>query len=190
MADIGGETSFSSFVLINKLGFAWLGIANTLALAATAPFAGAVSDLIGRRYVALLGALLIIVGMIIVGTAHRMDVAIGGMSIEGVGAGLAELISLAGVAELAPVKSRGKYTGIIFLLILPFAASAGYGSLSLLLSADFSSAVILSIQYVEMGCLDTDHSYRRNFRATVSLLLASTSCKFSRSHQVANSRPN
>ena len=82
----------------------------------------------GRRYVSMLGALLVVIGMIIVGTAHRMDVAIGGMAIAGTGAGLAELIGAAGVAELAPVKSRGKYIGTIFLLILPFAASAAYGS--------------------------------------------------------------
>ena len=116
VADIGGDTSY-----------AWLAISNTLALAAVAPFAGAISDLIGRRYVSLLGAGLVCVGMIIVGTAHRMDVAIGGMSIAGAGAGLSELIGAAGVAELAPVRSRGKYIGIIFLLILPFSASAAYG---------------------------------------------------------------
>jgi MFS family permease len=116
VAEIGGTTSY-----------AWLAIANTLALAAVAPFVGAISDLIGRRYVALLGALLVVIGMIIVGTAHRINVAIGGMAIAGAGAGFAELIGAAGVAELAPVKSRGKYIGTIFLLILPFSASAGYG---------------------------------------------------------------
>jgi MFS family permease len=117
VADIGGQPSQ-----------AWLAIANTLALAAVAPFAGAISDLIGRRYVALLGAGLVVVGMIVVGTAHRMDVAIGGMAIAGAGAGLAELIGAAGVAELAPVRARGKYIGTIFLLILPFSASAAYGN--------------------------------------------------------------
>jgi MFS family permease len=117
VADIGGETSY-----------AWLAIANTLSLAAVAPFAGAISDLIGRRYVALLGALFVCIGMIVVGTAHRMDVAIGGMAIAGVGAGLGELVGAAGISELAPVKSRGKYIGLAFLLILPFSASAAYGS--------------------------------------------------------------
>jgi len=83
--------------------------------------------LIGRRYVALLGAGLVMLGMLVVGTAHTMEVAIGGMAIAGAGAGLSELIGAAGVAELAPVRSRGKYIGTIFLLILPFAASAAYG---------------------------------------------------------------
>ena len=115
--DIGGSTSY-----------AWLAIANTLALAAVAPFAGYISDLLGRRYVSLLGALLVVVGMIVVGTAQQMPVAIGGMAIAGAGAGLAELIGAAGVAELAPVKHRGFYIGTVFLLILPFSASAAYGT--------------------------------------------------------------
>lgn len=114
--DIGGQGSE-----------AWVAISYTLSLAAICPFAGAVSDLMGRRYASLLGAGLVVVGMIIVGTAHRINVAIGGMAIAGVGAGLAELIGTAGVAELAPVESRGKYIGLIYTMILPFAASSGYG---------------------------------------------------------------
>ena len=116
VADIGGETSF-----------AWLGIANTIAYAATAPFAGATSDLIGRRYVALAGAALNVIGMVVIGTAHRIDVAIGGMAIAGVGSGFAEVIGTAGITELAPVKSRGLYIGMAYTLILPAAASSGYG---------------------------------------------------------------
>ena len=85
------------------------------------------SDLMGRRYASLLGALLVVIGMIIVGTAWRIEVVIGGMAIAGVGAGLAEVIGTAGVAELAPVGSRGKYVGTIYMMILPFAASSGYG---------------------------------------------------------------
>ena len=130
--DIGGQSSE-----------AWVAISYTLSLAAICPFAGAVSDLMGRRYASMLGAGLVVVGMIIVGTAHRINVAIGGMAISGVGAGLAELIGTAGVAELAPVESRGKYIGIIYTMILPFAASSGYG-LSIWLSLSDSLAQIYS----------------------------------------------
>lgn len=52
----------------------WFVLANLLALAAVCPFVGALSDLIGRRYVALLGALLIILGMIVCSTAHTMNI--------------------------------------------------------------------------------------------------------------------
>jgi hypothetical protein len=143
----------------------------------------------GRRYVSMLGALLVVIGMIIVGTAHRMDVAIGGMAIAGTGAGLAELIGAAGVAELAPVRSRGKYIGTIFLLILPFSASAAYGSLPLISSGtDFSSPIIFGFVHVEMGCMDLCNNKRRHPCYACHLLLASSSCEFARSYQDANPR--
>lgn len=116
VADIGGEKSI-----------AWIGMSNTLACAAAVPFAGAISDLLGRRYVALLGAGLVIIGVIVVGLAHRVEIAIGGMAIVGVGAGLAEVVAGAAVSEMAPVKSRGKYIGTTFLFLLPFGACATYG---------------------------------------------------------------
>lgn len=55
----------------------WFVIANVLALAAICPFVGSISDLIGRRYVALLGASFLILGNIICATAHNMNVFIG-----------------------------------------------------------------------------------------------------------------
>jgi MFS family permease len=105
-------------------------ITYTLSLAAVCPFAGAVSDLVGRRYAAMTGALLVVVGMIMVGFAKAINTAIGGMAITGVGAGLAEVIGTAGISELAPVEGRGKYVGIAYALVLPFAASSGYGTTS------------------------------------------------------------
>jgi MFS family permease len=51
----------------------WFVLANLLALAAVCPFVGALSDLIGRRYVAITGASFIILGMIISSTAHTMN---------------------------------------------------------------------------------------------------------------------
>lgn len=55
----------------------WFVLANLLALAATAPFVGALSDLLGRRYVAITGAALIVLGMIVCSTAHTMNIFIG-----------------------------------------------------------------------------------------------------------------
>ena len=50
--DIGGSDRWIWFVL-----------ANLLSLAAVCPFVGSISDLIGRRYVAIIGAVSIIIGM-------------------------------------------------------------------------------------------------------------------------------
>jgi MFS family permease len=52
----------------------WFVLANLLALAAVCPFVGSISDLIGRRYVALAGASFIVIGMIVCTTAHTMNI--------------------------------------------------------------------------------------------------------------------
>lgn len=52
----------------------WFVTANLLATASICPFVGALSDLMGRRYVAITGSSTIILGQIICGTAHGMNV--------------------------------------------------------------------------------------------------------------------
>lgn len=52
-------------------------LSNLLALAAVCPFVGALSDLFGRRYIAIFGAGLIVIGMIVCSTAHSMNIFIG-----------------------------------------------------------------------------------------------------------------
>lgn len=84
-------------------------LANLFALAATCPFVGSLSDLFGRRYVAIGGAALLCLGNIVTSTAHTMNTFIGGMAIAGIGAGINELTALAVTAELAPTKKRGLY---------------------------------------------------------------------------------
>lgn len=61
-ADIGGVDRWVWFVL-----------ANLLALAAVCPFVGSLSDLLGRRWVSLIGSTLLVVAMIICGTAKTMN---------------------------------------------------------------------------------------------------------------------
>jgi MFS family permease len=102
-------------------------MANTLATAASVPFAGAICDLIGRRYVALVGLLLTMVGMAMVGTAQALPIVIAGTGIVGIGSGLVELVASAGVLELAPVSARGKYVGLLSVVILPVTGSQAYG---------------------------------------------------------------
>ena len=51
------------------------------------------------------------------------------MVISGTGAGLNELIALAGTAELVPVKKRGFYVGMVVFTILPFCPSVLWAQL-------------------------------------------------------------
>jgi MFS family permease len=55
----------------------WFVLANLLSLAGVCPFVGSLSDLLGRRYVALIGASFVILGMIVCSTAKVMNVFIG-----------------------------------------------------------------------------------------------------------------
>lgn len=83
----------------------------------------------GRRYVAIMGAAFVCLGMIICSTAHSMNIFIGGMVFAGIGAGINELTSLAVTSELAPTAKRGKYVAILIFTILPFAPSVLWGQL-------------------------------------------------------------
>ena len=107
----------------------WFVLGNLLALASICPFVGSMSDLFGRRYVAIFGASLLIIGMIVCSTAHNMNIFIAGMAISGVGAGINELTALAATSEIAPTRKRGFYVSMMVLTILPFCPSQLWGQL-------------------------------------------------------------
>ncbi|OCK89998.1 MFS multidrug transporter-like protein [Cenococcum geophilum 1.58] len=107
----------------------WFVLANLLSLAAVCPFVGSLSDLIGRRYVALIGASFIILGMIVSSTAHSMNIFICGMTFAGIGAGINELTALAATSELAPTAKRGKYVAVLVFTIIPFCPSVLWAQL-------------------------------------------------------------
>lgn len=107
----------------------WFVLGNLLALASICPFVGSLSDLFGRRYVAILGACFLILGMIVTSTAKTMNIFIGGMAISGVGAGINELTALAVTSEIAPTRKRGLYVSCIVFTIVPFCPSQLWGQL-------------------------------------------------------------
>ncbi|PGH14634.1 hypothetical protein AJ79_02969 [Helicocarpus griseus UAMH5409] len=117
-SDIGGADRWVWFVL-----------ANLLALAGVCPFVGSLSDLIGRRWVAIIGASLICIGMIVCSTAKTMNIFICGMAVAGAGAGVNELTALAATSEMAPTSKRGKYVAVLIFTIFPFAASVLWAQL-------------------------------------------------------------
>lgn len=83
--DIGGSdrwiwfvSSIASSIVAKLMIFARLQVlANLLALSGVCPFVGSLSDLIGRRYVAIIGATLVCIGMIVCSTANTMNMFIG-----------------------------------------------------------------------------------------------------------------
>ncbi|KAJ5657412.1 uncharacterized protein N7484_001061 [Penicillium longicatenatum] len=107
----------------------WFVLANLLGLAAVCPFVGSLSDLIGRRYVAIIGASLTVIGMIVCSTANTMNIFIAGMAIAGAGAGVNELTALAATSEMAPTRKRGVYVAVLIFTIIPFTPSVLWAQL-------------------------------------------------------------
>ncbi|RMX88448.1 hypothetical protein D0868_14817 [Hortaea werneckii] len=116
--DIGGAERYQ-----------WMVIGYLIPNASLCPFVGALSDMFGRRWVAAAGQVLLIVGPVVTATANTMNTAIGGQVISGLGAGLNELIALAGTAELVPTRKRGSYVGAVVFTILPFCPSVLWAQL-------------------------------------------------------------
>ncbi|KXJ94144.1 fungal trichothecene efflux pump [Microdochium bolleyi] len=116
--DIGGTDKWIWFVTGNLLGSA-----------AICPFSGALSDLLGRRHVAIGGTLCVLIGQLICSLAANMDVFIAGMTVSGIGAGINELTALAATAEMAPTSKRGFYVACLILTVLPFCASVLWAQL-------------------------------------------------------------
>ena len=99
---IGGSLSYVEIDLGGASKISWLPVSNTLAIASVAPFCGYLQDMFGRRNISMLGCILIMVGIIIVATAHSFGQGVSGMSIAGAGAAIGELTALAGYCLLRP----------------------------------------------------------------------------------------
>ncbi|OQU99157.1 hypothetical protein CLAIMM_04831 isoform 1 [Cladophialophora immunda] len=117
-ADIGGVEASS-----------WLSVAYALPLAAVAPFCGYLQDLLGRRNITLAGGVIIMMGCVIVATAHHFREGIVGMGFAGAGAAIGELSALAGTSELVPVNKRGTYLALVTGFVLPFTPYVIYAQL-------------------------------------------------------------
>lgn len=96
-ADIGGVDRYTWFVL-----------GALIALAAVCPFVGSMSDLFGRRYVALAGATILITGVIVMSTAKTMNIFICGSVLTGAGAAINELTAVRDVLCLSALHYPGR----------------------------------------------------------------------------------
>ena len=117
---VGGSLQFITPDLKAAGTAVWLPVSNTLAISAVAPFVGYLQDLFGKRWIALMGAACICVGIVILGTAHTFGQDVVGMALSGVGAGIGELTGLAGLAECVPVRARGYSISILTAFVVVF----------------------------------------------------------------------
>ncbi|KAJ6151301.1 hypothetical protein N7470_007895 [Penicillium chermesinum] len=93
------------------MAFLWTGSQIPIYLfAGVCPFVGSLSDLFGRRYVAIAGASLVCLGMIVCGTANTMNTFIA-------------------TSEMAPTRKRGVYVAVLIFTIIPFCPSVLWAQL-------------------------------------------------------------
>ncbi|KAI9686287.1 MAG: hypothetical protein M1822_003943 [Bathelium mastoideum] len=109
--------------------YVWIALGNLIPLATVTPFVGPISDVFGRRNIAMFATLCGIVGSIVCATTYNMNMFIGGQTVIGVGAGIGELTALAVAGESAPTRKRGVYIGGIILTIIPYCPSVLYAQL-------------------------------------------------------------
>ncbi|KIW37708.1 uncharacterized protein PV06_10339 [Exophiala oligosperma] len=126
---VGGCLSYIAEDLHATGAEGWLPVANILAVAAVAPFTGYMEDLLGRRVIAISGAVTLCVGCIIFGTSHTFAQALVGMAVAGAGAAVGELTALAGTSDMVPVKHRGLAAAAVTFTIIPFAPNVLYAQL-------------------------------------------------------------
>lgn len=81
------------------------------------------------------------------------------MAISGVGAGINELTSIAGTAEIAPTSQRGVYIAALIMTILPWCPSVMWGQL-IAANTHWRYVGVLVIVYTAVGLLTAFFFYK------------------------------
>ena len=87
----------------------WIGTSYLLVTAALMPFAGALSDVLGRRPVIIAAVLFLAAGSIVGGLAHTTAQILAGRILQGVGSSGVQPITYVLLCDLVPLPKRPKY---------------------------------------------------------------------------------
>ncbi|MFJ8440255.1 MDR family MFS transporter [Kitasatospora griseola] len=102
VADLGGAAHMS-----------WVVTSYLLAETVTTALVGKFGDLFGRKVVFQVSAIVFITGSFLCGLATNMTLLIAWRAVQGVGAGGLMVTSMALIADVIPLRERGKYQGAI-----------------------------------------------------------------------------
>ncbi|MEV4610983.1 MDR family MFS transporter [Kitasatospora sp. NPDC049258] len=102
VADLGGAAHMS-----------WVVTSYLLAETVTTALVGKFGDLFGRKLVFQVSAIVFITGSFFCGLATNMSLLIGWRALQGVGAGGLMVTAMALIADVIPLRERGKYQGAI-----------------------------------------------------------------------------
>lgn len=100
VADLGGAAHMS-----------WVATAYLLAETVATVLAGKFGDLFGRKVVFQLSTVIFITGSFLCGTATDMTLLVAWRAVQGIGAGGLMVTAMALIADVIPLRERGKYQG-------------------------------------------------------------------------------
>jgi EmrB/QacA subfamily drug resistance transporter len=100
VADLGGAAHMS-----------WVATAYLLAETVATALAGKFGDLFGRKVVFQASTIVFITGSFLCGTATNMTLLVAWRAVQGVGAGGLMVTAMALIADVIPLRERGKYQG-------------------------------------------------------------------------------
>lgn len=92
---------------------AWVVTSYLVAEAIATALAGKFGDLFGRKLIFQLSGLIFILGSVVAGMAHGMTLLIFARAVQGVGAGGLMVTAMALIADVIPLRERGKYQGAL-----------------------------------------------------------------------------
>ncbi|WP_084740330.1 DHA2 family efflux MFS transporter permease subunit [Cryptosporangium aurantiacum] len=92
---------------------AWVVTAYMLTEAVASVLVGKFGDLFGRKVIFQLSAILFVLGSAVAGLAHNMTLLIIGRAIQGIGGGGLMVTAQALIADVIPLRDRGRYQGAL-----------------------------------------------------------------------------
>ncbi|ABL80298.1 MULTISPECIES: MDR family MFS transporter [unclassified Nocardioides] len=97
----------------SQTGYTWVVVATMLAMTATTPIWGKLSDLFSKKMLVQLALVIYIVGSLIAAFAPSMEVLIGARAVQGLGVGgLTALVQVV-IATMISPRERGRYSGYL-----------------------------------------------------------------------------
>ena len=102
VADLGGAAHMS-----------WVVTAYLLAATVATALAGKFGDLFGRKLIFQVSTVVFITGSFLCGTATSMTLLVAWRAVQGIGAGGLMVTAMALIADVIPLRERGKYQGAI-----------------------------------------------------------------------------
>ncbi|MBI2245956.1 MAG: MFS transporter, partial [Nocardioides sp.] len=97
----------------SQTGYTWVVVATMLAMTATTPIWGKLSDLFSKKLLVQLALVVYIIGSLIAAFAPSMEVLIGARAVQGLGiGGLTALVQVV-IATMISPRERGRYSGYL-----------------------------------------------------------------------------